>query len=174
VAVDLAHAGGDVAADGDDLEGGVEASCQRAAAQAPGAEAGAGGERGEREAGRGHQRVAGILARRGAGDDEAGWAEGGQILHAVHGEIDGAVEQALLDRPDEQTLAADLVERPILDAIPLGADDLEIDPQAGVLRPQRVANVVGLPQRQGGAARADANRSEIGHGPEGYEVSAGQ
>ena len=45
----------------------------------------------------------------------------------MHGEIDAAVEQRLLDLLGEQALAAHFRQRPVLDGIARGADDDEFD-----------------------------------------------
>ena len=46
----------------------------------------------------------------------------------MHREVDGAGEQRLLDLLGEQALAAGLRQRPVLDRVAGGADDLELDP----------------------------------------------
>ena len=45
----------------------------------------------------------------------------------MHGEVDAPVEQRLLDLLGEQALAADLGQRPVLDAVAGGADDDDLD-----------------------------------------------
>ena len=64
-------------------------------------------------------RVARIGARRHGDDREAGRQLGGHILHAVHGDIDLAGEQAFLDLLDPDALAAEIDHRPGLHAIAL-------------------------------------------------------
>ena len=78
----------------------------------------------------------------------------------MHREIDGAVEQRLLDLLGEQALAADLRERPVLDHVAGGADRHDrdrvgCDPVGGR---QPGTHLVRLPQRQRAAARADAQK----------------
>ena len=57
--------------------------------------------------------VARIGALRNGGDGQAFRQFGGQIFHAVNGEIDAPVEQRFFDFLREQTLAADFVQRDI-------------------------------------------------------------
>ncbi|MCY1005502.1 hypothetical protein OV079_07930 [Nannocystis pusilla] len=182
--VELAQAGGHVAAQRADLQGGVQAQGERAAAQAGGAEGGAGrqGMNGQvtrdmsfgtelgPQRGAEDEGVAGVLPRRGADDGEAGVQMPGQVLHAVDGEVDGAGGELLLDGVDEQALAADLVERPVLDPVALGGDVDELDDE--VVAPggaQPVADVMRLPQRQLGGAGSDPQRTvEVGLGRGGH------
>ena len=75
----------------------------------------------------------------------------------MHGEVDGAGQQRLLDLLGEQPLAAGLGERPVLDRVAGGADDLDLDPlgveAAGGGEP--ALHLARLHQRQRRAARAD-------------------
>src|SRR5690606_25144881 len=128
--VDFAQARGHVAAQGNQFEAGVDAPQQRTATQAPGAEPRAFGQLAEQRGAVGgphHERVARVFARRRAGDLESRRGDGGEILHAVHGEVDGTFEELFFDRLDEQPLAADFVQLAILDAVTFGGDDLELD-----------------------------------------------
>jgi hypothetical protein len=76
----------------------------------------------------------------------------------MHGEVDGAGEERLLDLFGEQALAADLGERPIADQVAGGADDLDRDPlgaePVGGGEPR--AHLMRLGERERAAARADA------------------
>ena len=49
------------------------------------------------------------------------------VLHGMHGEVDVAGQQRLLDLLGEQALAADLGERPVLDAVAGGLDDAHLE-----------------------------------------------
>ena len=64
-------------------------------------------------------RVARIGARRHGDDRQAGRQLGGHVLHAVHGDVDLAGEQAFLDLLDPDALAAEIDHRPGLHAIAL-------------------------------------------------------
>ena len=76
----------------------------------------------------------------------------------MHREVDGAAEQRLLDFLGEEPLAAEVGERPVLDDVAGGADDLDLDPlgieAAG--RGEAALHLARLHQRQRRAARADA------------------
>ena len=80
---------------------------------------------------------------------------GRHVLEAVHGEVDLAGEQALLDVLDEDALAADLLERDVGAAVALGADDLDARFRGPGERRQRLGDDVDLAQREGAAAGAD-------------------
>ena len=73
------------------------------------------------------QRIARILARQRAGQHDAGRQLGLQVLQAVHGEVDPAVQQRLVDLLGEQPLAADLRQRPVLHRVAGGADDVLLE-----------------------------------------------
>ena len=75
----------------------------------------------------------------------------------MHGEIDAAVEQRLLDLLGEQALAADLGQRAVLDRVAGGADDDELDRVLAHIQGGRQpgAHRARLHQRQRAAAGAD-------------------
>ena len=76
----------------------------------------------------------------------------------MYREIDGAIEQRLLDFLGEQPLAADIGQRTVLDRIAGGADDLMISIACfldALRRRQQPAHHMRLRQRQRAAARAD-------------------
>ena len=77
----------------------------------------------------------------------------------MHGEVDLAGQQRLLDLLGEKALAAGLGERPVLDAVAGGLDgaDLEGMPAGAVRRLQALLHLARLRQRQRRAARADAD-----------------
>ncbi len=79
------------------------------------------------------------------------------VLHRVDGEVDAAVEQGGVEFLGPQRLAADLGQRPILDAVAGGDDDddLDRDRRRG---DERVANHVRLRQRQRRSARPELQR----------------
>jgi len=125
----------------------------RLPAQRRGADAAAGSEIGQTGAGRArHDRVARILARHHAGEREAGRQFGGHVLHRMHGKIDAPVRQRLLEFLDEQALAADRGERPVLDAVARRADDDGLERagfgEVGPARGQRGAQGIGLGERE--------------------------
>ena len=84
----------------------------------------------------------------------------------MHGEVDGAGDERLLDLLGEQALAAGLRQRPVADDVAAGADDLELDPFRGerVRGGQAIAHVLGLSERERAAARADDERRGLGRG----------
>ena len=69
--------------------------------------------------------VVGIGALRNGGDGEAFGKLGRKVLHAVNREIDAAVEQSFFDLLGEEALAADLVERHVLNLVAGGFDDFD-------------------------------------------------
>ena len=77
----------------------------------------------------------------------------------MHGDIDIAGQQRLLDLLGEKALAACVGERPVLDAVAGGLDgaNLEDMPAGAVRRLQPLLHFARLSQRQRRAARADAD-----------------
>ena len=102
--------------------------------------------------------VARILARQKRRQHQAGRQHGGHVLRRMHREVDGAAEQRVLDLLGEQPLAAEVVERPVLDDVAGGADDLDLDPRGieAAGRGEAALHLARLHQRQRRAARADA------------------
>ena len=80
--------------------------------------------------------VAHVLARQDRRDRQAVGQRRRHVLHGMHGEIDRAVEQRLLDLLGEQPLAARFAQRPVLDAVAgrFDDDDLESMPRHGHAR----------------------------------------
>jgi hypothetical protein len=78
----------------------------------------------------------------------------------MHCQIDMPGDQRLLDLFDEQALAADLGEQPVLHPVAGRADrhnlDRSLRGQFGVSRNQAIANEGGLVQRHRAAAGTDA------------------
>ena len=104
------------------------------------------------------ERVAGILARQVRADGETVGVRRGHVLRRVHGGVDPAVEQRLLELLDEDAALTDLAERAAPVAVAGGRDRDERD-----LAP-RAAELVGrerrLRQREPAAARADADEHQ--------------
>ena len=79
----------------------------------------------------------------------------------MHGEIDRAVEQGVVDLLGEQALAAEVAERLVPDAVARRGDGLERD---GVLSEavridEQRPHMVRLPQSERASARADQKRA---------------
>ena len=79
--------------------------------------------------GGGHQRIAGVGARQHGGNHQPVGELAGHILHGMHGEIRESVLEGRLQFFDEQALAADRSEAPILDAVAFGGHRHELRPQ---------------------------------------------
>jgi hypothetical protein len=100
-----------------------------------------------------HENIAWIFAFWNTSDDEARGDLSGHILHRVNGEVSAFFKEGLLDLLDEQALAADIGERPILNAVP-GRDDQEFACFERRLRGAKVDHEgAALCQRQRGSAR---------------------
>ena len=145
--------GVDVAAELDDLEVGAEREELGAAADARGPDAGALGDLGDRVAGADPD-VGGVLARRDADEAEALGQLAGQVLGAVDGEVDLAVEQRPLDLADEARLVVGVA---AADGPP-SSPEVRIDDELGVA--DRVGDRARLRQRQGAAAGADPQTAQ--------------
>ena len=117
------------------------------------------------------QGIARVLARQECRQRKPGRQKGRKVFRRMHGDIDGAGEQSLLDFLGEQTFAADLRQRPLLDRLVLdlvagGADDLDSD---GLRRhAARLGNgtlrLPRLDQRQRRTARANAEKESWSRG----------
>ena len=101
--------------------------------------------------------VARILARQEGGELEPVRQHRRHVLGGMHGDVDAAGEQRLLDLLGEQALAAGLRQRPVLDAVAAGRDhhDLERVLRQAMRRHQPRARLMRLRQRQRAAARSD-------------------
>jgi hypothetical protein len=117
------------------------------------------------------QRVPRILPRQGAGKHDAGRQLRLQVLQAVDGEVDSAIDQRLVDLLGEEALAADLGQGPVLDPVARGGDDVLLEHRAGAPQhraeaPDDLEEVPRLPEREGGAARAHLQRqvADVGVG----------
>ena len=147
----------DVAAQELDPEVRAQPARLRLAAQRGGAEARALGQGGNRVRHRRNQRVAHVLAFEEAGDRHALGHERRQILGRMHRGVDPPGEQGGVDLLGEEALAAGFRERPVLDDVAAGADDLErhrgLVP--AVREREQPARLVRLSEGEGGAARAE-------------------
>lgn len=108
--------------------------------------------------------VASVGARRDGGEGEARIELRGQILEGVHGEVDATGEEGVFDLLDKNALGIEGRavgeggrddEVGVLHAVADGTDDLDFN---GVAERSKVSgDVVGLPERELRAARADTN-----------------
>jgi hypothetical protein len=105
------------------------------------------------------EHVAGVGAGRDGAEDEPRRERGGQVLQRVHGAVDAAVLQRLLDLLHEEALAARGRERPLLQAVAGRSNGHQLGREIGMRRRQRVAHVPGLGQRERAAAGPDAERA---------------
>ena len=99
----------------------------------------------------------GVFACRDRGDDELGVRRGREVLERVDDDVALAREQRVAQRTREEARAAGAGER-LVRAVAVGGDGDELGRHAG-----RVGEVVGdhagLGEREGAAARADAQRA---------------
>ncbi len=133
-----------------------------AAAQAAGADARAGRQLRKGRAVAAEEGVAGIGARQRGGEREPGVKLGGEVLEAVHGDVDAALKQRPVDFLGEEGAAAGLPQRHLALHIPRRLDVHQLRGRRAVGGQQRL-EVVGLPERERGGARADAQRARA-HG----------
>ncbi len=163
----LAQAGLDVAAQRHHLDIGPRQQHLGLAAQRGGAHDRARRQRGQAVAAVREQGVARVLARQDGGDLQALGQPGRHVLHGVHRDVDAPLEQRLLDLLGEQALAADLGERAVLHRVAGGLDDDDLDRrrlgQLAVHRGEARAHLTGLGERQGAAARTQANKRFCRH-----------
>jgi hypothetical protein len=139
----------DVAAKGHDLEVGPLFEQLHPATQRRRADAAARRKLGERLTALRDQDVARVFACGNAADDEPGRELGWNVFHRVHGDVRAPREQGLLDLLDEQALAADLSEGPILHAI------------ARRLHRELLDRKLGIEPGQGGHERARLREGEL-------------
>ena len=158
--LELLHPGLHVAAELDHREVRAAVAKLRPPPQAGGADDRAGRKVGERAAVEGDEGVAHVLARQVAGDREAVRLERRHVLHRMHGDVDLAGEQRVLDLAREQALAADLRQRPVEHPVAGGLDHDDLEGGLGqvVRGHQARARLARLGERQRAAARADAQR----------------
>ena len=129
----------------------------RPAAQRSGAEPGGVRQAGDRVGERRDERVARVFARQEAGQRHAVGQGSRQVLGRVDGEVDAAVEQGGIDFLGEQTFAAGLGERPILDHVAAGANDGDCDARLvpAVRGGETAARLLRLGEGERRAARAE-------------------
>ena len=80
----------------------------------------------------------------------------GDVFEAVDDEIDFVIEESLLELADEEAFAADLVEGSVGDLVTGGFESGDSDVQIWVEMLKRAYDEVGLGEREGGAAGAEA------------------
>ena len=104
--------------------------------------------------------IAHILARHQAHDLKRLRLDGRHVLHRMHGHVDVAGDQRVLDLLGEQALAAELAQRLVLDHVAGGLDDdhLEIGFAHAMRGAQPLAQFVHLLEREIAAACANAYR----------------
>ena len=153
----------DVAAHVDELDVRAQGEDHRFAAWAGGADACAHGQHVKTPEALADEGVTGVGARWGGGEGEARVEGGGEIFERVHGDVDAPGGERVLDLLDEDALGVEGravlegrrgLEGRVLHAVAGGADDLDRDVVAA--RAELISDVVGLPEREFGAARADA------------------
>ena len=164
----LAHPGLHVAAELHQLQVGAAMRQLRPAAQRRGADRRALGQRVEAAAVEGDEGVAHVLARQVDAQHQPLGLARRHVLHRMHRQVDAARQQALLDLAGEEALAPDLLEGAVEHAVAGGLDDDDLEGVPGqvVGDHQAVPGLVGLGQRQGRAAGADAQR--LGRGGQGH------
>ena len=104
---------------------------------------------------RGDQGIGNILAHGYGGQNQFVGTLGGQVLEAVHGDVDRSVKDRALDLLGEQPRPTDGSQWRVAVAVSLGADLDELHIQTGMIAAQAVRNPFGLPARQAAAASAN-------------------
>jgi hypothetical protein len=80
----------------------------------------------------------------------------GQVLQAVHRDVDLVVQERLLDLLGENADRAQLIDALAGEPVAGGADLDELDPPTGGARRELVANPLGLPSGETTCPRSDA------------------
>lgn len=164
----FAEAGVDVAAHGNELEIRAQGEDHGLAARAGGGDTRAGGQHVQAPVIFADEGIACIGTGRNGGESEARIEQRGEIFERVHGEVDAAGGESVLNLLDEDAGAVgrETVERRaisvvggcdksgVLHTIADGADHFDLDGMAE--RTELRGDVVGLPERELGAARTDA------------------
>ena len=136
------------------------------ASQRSGADDGTWGERLEAARLARDEGVARIVALKEASELETAGKEGRHVLGRMHGEIDAARRERLLDLLDEEPLAAQFGECPVLDLVARRADDHDLDRRGGgecaMGGREGVTDLASLDECHRAAARADAKEG-LGH-----------
>ena len=160
---ELLKAGGHVASKLDAPDAGAKPLELARAADAAGADSGTLGQRGQRGVGTRDQQVRGIRTGEHRREAQPGRVDPGQILEAVHGGVDGAVEERLLDFLGEKALQAGGAFFPgfgILPAIARSGDDLHFDGEIGLDPQEGLLDDLDLCEGEGAAPGA---KNEPGH-----------
>src|SRR5947209_8178745 len=151
----LLHSRRHIAAQRHDLEVGTEVAELRDAPQARSPDPAAGRELGDRDDAvqAGHQRFGPIGPGRDGAQREPIRQPPRQVLERVHGDVDAAREQRLLDFLGEEPLPLELVQRPVYVGVAARLDDHELDHHAAAR--QLGPHPFRLPQGQPAAPRTD-------------------
>lgn len=158
--VEPGEAGVGVATQGGDGQVGEAQPDLRGAAHAAGADDRALGQIRQTRAGAGDGGVADVFAGEVGGErgSRGGWHIAGNVLEAVHGEVDLLVEQGTVDLADERSLATELgeVTQP---HVPTRGDLDKFDADVGVLGVQVGGDLLGLVHRHRAGAGADFDQT---------------
>ena len=153
---DLGQAGVDVAANVLAAEVGAEGQELGAASEAAGADAGPVREVGQGAAVGGDAEVARVLTLgHGLGEAEAVGGGGGEVLEAVHGQVDATIEEGEFEFAGEEAGAFGSGQVGELVPVAAGLDDLEAEGAVRVSGGQSGLDGLGLGQGQRAAAGAD-------------------
>jgi len=131
------------------------------AAQAGGADAGAGRKVGQGSVTGGNEGVAGIFPLQDGGEMQAFGQFRRHVFDGVDREVRRSLENALLQLLHEEALAADLGQRRIQQFVAAGDHFHEFDFEAGMGRFEAGRHVLGLPQ--GERALAGSDTDGLGH-----------
>jgi len=124
-----------VASDVADLQVGTGIQQLGAAANATGADAGTGRQRREAVPVAANQDIAGTLPLGHGGQTQTGDAVGGQVLEAMHRQVDGSIQQSVLQLFGKHTLTADRPQRSRGDvALGRNVNQLDLDAELGQFR----------------------------------------
>ena len=169
---ELFQTGLHVAAEFDDPQVGALVQELRAAAQAGGAHHSTLGQLIQRRERRRNKGIAGVFAREIGVEQQAPRLDGRHVFHRVDRNVDLAGQQVVFDFARKQTLAADILERAILNDIAGHFDHHDFESRLRDFEScsQTSAGFIGLGHRQRRAAGTDAQRVFGGgqvhsHGP---------
>ena len=161
----------DVAAQGLDRQVRPRRQELRLTAQTRGAESCAGGQLGDAGGvGAAEQSVPGVGALEQRRDGEAARQLRRDVFHRMHRDVRTPLIERDLELLDEQALAADRREAPVLDAVALRGHGLELHREPLVRPPEQRGHVLGLPQGQRALARGDPQHRAVGS--RGHEAAA--
>ena len=106
----------------------------------------------------GYEGVARVFALADRREREAFGQVHRHILERMDGKVGATLRHRDFELLDEQTLAADVGERPVENPIPLRGHAEKLDGTPRMTRGEARANVLGLPHRQRGFARGNSER----------------